>query len=43
MQLERLALSVIPGAGWCAAEIRQVAAAAQLIGTTTERIQVGTS
>src|SRR5918998_6061276 len=60
---ERLALAVIPGAGWSAAEIQAIAreaeaagfdaifaaevnndvmATAQLMGTATERIQVGT-
>jgi len=50
---ERLALAVIPGVGWTAAEIRAVAreaedagfdaiVAAQLMGEATSRIQVGT-
>src|SRR5215211_7213900 len=63
MMAERLALAVIPGAGWRADEIRAVAreaeeagfdaifaaevnndviATAQLMGTATSRIQVGT-
>src|SRR4051812_12078429 len=63
MRPEQLALSVIPGAGWRAADIRRVATAAeeagfdaifttevnndalataQLMGTSTQRIRVGT-